>query len=104
MSEQNKKDLAETLWLEIKRAIINSSRVRDRLENLERQGMLEYLYEHDLLLEGKKLIEEVLEDPADKKKMQGKLKGAVELFLGQEDQSFPSIKTTVFPKGFFSVN
>jgi len=47
MKERNKKGLAEFLWLEINRAIINSNSVRNCLKILKQMDMLDFLYQHD---------------------------------------------------------
>ena len=43
MNEQNKKEMAEALWMEINRAIINSNRVRDSLISMKEKDILDYL-------------------------------------------------------------
>ena len=58
MNEESKKEMAETVWMEINRAIINSDRVRYCLNSMKEKNILDYLCEHDFLLDGKKLIEE----------------------------------------------
>jgi hypothetical protein len=63
MKERNKKELAEFLWLEINRAIINSSSVRNCLKILKQMDMLDFLCQHDYILDGKKLVEKLLDDP-----------------------------------------
>jgi hypothetical protein len=62
MKERNKKELAEFLWLEINRAIINSSNVRNCLKILKQMDMLDFLCQHDYILDGKKLVEKLLDD------------------------------------------
>ena len=63
MKERNKKELAEFLWLEINRAIINSNNVRNCLKILKQMDMLDFLCEHDYVLDGKKLVEKLLDEP-----------------------------------------
>jgi len=63
MKERNKKELAEFLWLEINRAIINSNSVRNCLKILKQMDMLDFLCQHDYILDGKKLVEKLLDDP-----------------------------------------
>jgi len=63
MKERNKKELAEFLWLEINRAIINSNNVRNCLKILKQMDMLEFLCQHDYILDGKKLVEKLLDEP-----------------------------------------
>ena len=94
MNEQNKKKMAAALWKEINRAIVNSSRVRDSLNSMKEQVMLD----------GKKLIKEILEEPRQLDEQENKLHESVRMFLEDQEQFFPSIKSTIFPKGFFSVN
>jgi hypothetical protein len=93
MNEQSKKELAESLWMEINRAILNSNRVRDCLNTMKQKDMLDYLCQHDFLLDGKKLIEEMLDEPnqpdAPENKRQESLKGSVEMFLGEQGRSLP---------------
>ncbi|NIQ02655.1 MAG: hypothetical protein GWM98_21700 [Nitrospinaceae bacterium] len=60
---RNKKELAEFLWLEINRAIINSSNVRNCLKILKEMDMLDFLCQHDYILDGQKLIEKLLDEP-----------------------------------------
>ena len=57
------KELAEFLWLEINRAIINSNSVRNCLKILKQMDMLDFLCQHDYILDGKKLVERLLDDP-----------------------------------------
>jgi len=62
MKERNKKELAEFLWLEINRAIINSNSVRNCLKILKQMDMLDFLCQHDYILDGKKLVEKLLDE------------------------------------------
>jgi hypothetical protein len=62
MNERDKKELAEFLWLEINRAIINSNSVRNCLKILKQMNMLDFLCEHDYILDGKKLVEKLLDE------------------------------------------
>ena len=63
MQERRKQELAEFLWLEINRAILNSSSVRNCLKVLKKMDMLDFLCEHDYILDGKKLVDKLLQDP-----------------------------------------
>lgn len=63
MKERNKKELAEFLWLEINRAILNSNNVRNCLKILQQMDMLDFLCQHDYILDGKKLVEKILDQP-----------------------------------------
>ncbi len=65
MKERNKKELAEFLWLEINRAIINSNNVRNCLKILKQMNMVDFLCQHDYILDGKKLVEKLLDEPQD---------------------------------------
>lgn len=63
MKDRNKKELAEFLWLEINRAILNSNSVRNCLKILKQMDMLDFLCQHDYILDGKKLVEKLLDEP-----------------------------------------
>jgi len=63
MKNLNKKELAEFLWLEINRAIINSNSVRNCLKILKQMDMLDFLCQHDYILDGRKLVEKLLDEP-----------------------------------------
>ena len=63
MEDRNKKELAEFLWLEINRAILNSNNVRNCLKILKQMDMLDFLCQHDYILDGKKLVEKILGEP-----------------------------------------
>ena len=108
MNEHSKKEMAQELWMEINRAIITSSRVRDSLNCMKEKGILDYLCEHDFLLDGKQLIKKMLDEPSQldesENKQQESLKKSVEMFLGEQGRSFSPVKSTIFPKGFFSIN
>ncbi len=108
MNEQSKKEMAQELWMEINRAIITSSRVRDSLNCMKEKGILDYLCEHDFLLDGKQLIKKMLDEPSpldeSGNKQQEALKNSVEMFLEEKGQSFSPVKSNIFPKGFFSIN
>lgn len=108
MNDQNKKKMAEALWMEINRAIINSSRVRDSLNSMKEKGILDYLCEHDFLLDGSKLIKEMLDEPDQEddleNQLENKLRESVEMFLGEQGDSLSAVKSTIFPRGFFSSN
>jgi hypothetical protein len=110
MNEQSKKEMAESLWREINRAIINSSRVRLCLNSMKEKEILDYLCEHDFLLDGKKLISEMLDEPDQMNtayqpsEMEKKLQSSLDMFLGEQGQPISSIKSTMFPRRFFSSN
>ena len=109
MEDLNKKEMAEELWMEINRAIINSNRVRDSLNSMKEKGILDYLCEHDFLLDGKKLIEKLLDesrqlDEPARSERQEYLKKSIDMFLGEHRQNLPVVKNNIFPKGFFSNN
>lgn len=104
MNEQSKKQMAEVLWMEINRAIFNSNRVRDCLNSLKEKNLLDDLSQHDFLLDGEKLIEEILDDsftPDDKRNDSGE---SFIMFLRKQGPSIPSVKATIFHKGHFSIN
>jgi hypothetical protein len=63
MEDRNKKELAEFLWIEINRAILNSNNVRNCLQILKQMDMLDFLCQHDYILDGKKLVEKILDEP-----------------------------------------
>ena len=71
MKERNKKELAEFLWLEINRAIINSSNVRNCLKILEQMDMLDFLCQHDYILDGKKLVDKLLDETSNRDEPEG---------------------------------
>ena len=104
MNEQSKKEMAGALWTEINRAIVNSNRVRDCLNSMKEKDILDYFCEHDFLLDGRKLINEMLDEPQKSDEPQKALQTSLDMFLGEQGQSIPSIKSTIFPKGFFSSN
>ena len=104
MNEQSKKEMAESLWMEINRAIINSSRVRDSLNSMKEKDILDYLCEHDFLLDGKKLVDEMLDEPDQINELENKLQTPLDKFFGEQGQPYSSIKSMIFPKGFFSIN
>ena len=49
--DKDKKQLAECLWLEINKAIVNSKSVKDYLQFLEEEGMIDFLSKHDFILD-----------------------------------------------------
>jgi len=59
---KNKKEMAECLWLEINKAIVNSKNVKDYLLLMEEQGMIEFLSSHDFILDGRLLVQRILKD------------------------------------------
>lgn len=65
MESFSKKELAEFLWLEINKAILNSTSVKNCLKILERMDMIDFLSEHDYVLDGRKLVEKILDQQVD---------------------------------------
>ena len=61
--KKDNKEMAECLWLEINKAIVNSQNVKDCLHLLKEMGMIDYLSRHDFILDGKLLIKRILEEP-----------------------------------------
>ena len=61
--EKNKKEMAECLWLEINKAIIHSQKVKDCLHLMQGMDMIDFLSRHDFILDGKLLIQRILEEP-----------------------------------------
>ena len=61
--ENDKKALAECFWLEISKAIVNSQNVKDCLHSMKDQGMVEFLTRHDYILDGRVLIQRILDEP-----------------------------------------
>lgn len=88
MKERNKKELAEFLWLEINRAIINSNNVRNCLKILKQMDMLDFLCQHDYILDGKKLVEKLLDEPRkldDTEAKDDTVVDPMEMILEEED-------------------
>jgi len=54
--------MAECLWLEINKAIVNSKNVKDYLLLMEEQGMIDFLSSHDFILDGRLLVQRILKD------------------------------------------
>jgi hypothetical protein len=104
MNEQSKKEMAEALWMEINRAILNSNRVRDCLVSMKEKDILDYLCEHDFLLDGEKLIEEILDDSSTADEPGNNPGESFMMFLEKQGQSLPSVENSTFPKAIFSVN
>jgi len=88
MKERNKKELAEFLWLEINRAIINSNSVRNCLKILKQMNMLDFLCQHDYVLDGKKLVEKLLDEPQQLDIPEASPEDSMEMFL-EEDAAVP---------------
>jgi hypothetical protein len=82
MKERNKKELAEFLWLEINRAIINSNSVRNCLKILKQMDMLDFLCEHDYILDGKKLVEKLLDEPKNLDQPEITAEESMDMLLG----------------------
>ena len=88
MKERNKKELAEFLWLEINRAIINSNSVRNCLKILKQMDMLDFLCQHDYILDGKKLVDKLLDESQNLDIPEDIPKDSMEMFL-EEDAVVP---------------
>ena len=88
MKERNKKELAEFLWLEINRAIINSNSVRNCLKILKQMDMLDFLCQHDYILDGKKLVEKLLDESQSLDIPEDISKDSMEMFV-EEDAAVP---------------
>ena len=104
MKERNKKELAEFLWLEINRAIINSNSVRNCLKILKQMDMLDFLCQHDYILDGKKLVEKLLDESQklDLPEAEDIPEDSMEMFL-EEDAAVPfSHKEVDLSKGTLS--
>ncbi len=109
MNDQNKKELAKFLWLEINRAILNSNNVRNCLKILRQMDLLEFLCQHDYILDGKKLVEKLLDEPRrldepgeNPEFSESHRDNALEMILGGE-QAVPSLNQEVdLTKGVFT--
>ena len=106
MKERNKKELAEFLWLEINRAIINSNSVRNCLKILKQMDMLDFLCQHDYILDGKKLVEKLLDEPQKLDEPEDSLEDSLEdsmaIFL-EGEAAIPDINKEVdLSKGVLS--
>ena len=64
--KDKKKRLAEYLWTEINKAILNSPDVQFSVKKLEKLQLLDYVSEFNLVLEVDKLIENILKKNASK--------------------------------------
>jgi len=103
MKERNKKELAEFLWLEINRAIINSNNVRNCLNILKQMDMLDFLCQHDYILDGKKLVEKLLEESTDLDEPEGTLGDYSMDMVMEEDAMVPRMNKDVdLSKGLLS--
>ena len=89
MKERNKKELAEFLWLEINRAIINSNSVRNCLKILKQMDMLDFLCQHDYILDGKKLVEKLLDESQQLDLPEDVPEESMDMFL-EKDVAVPS--------------
>ncbi len=89
MKERNKKELAEFLWLEINRAIINSNSVRNCLKILKQMDMLDFLCKHDYILDGKKLVEKLLDEPQKLDESEDAPEDSMAVFLEGETAAAP---------------
>ena len=67
MSSKNdeKKKLAEYLWIEINRAILTSPEVKLSIKQLQVLGLLEYISEYNLVLEVDRLIDKIVKEADD---------------------------------------
>ena len=103
MKERNKKELAEFLWLEINRAIINSNNVRNCLKILKQMDMLDFLCQHDYILDGKKLVEKLLDESTDLDESEETVGDfSMDMFL-EEDAMVPRMNKDVdLSKGLLS--
>jgi hypothetical protein len=88
MKERDKKELAEFLWLEINRAIINSNSVRNCLKILKQMDMLDFLCQHDYILDGKKLVEKLLDESQKLEIPEDIPEDSMEMFL-EKDVAVP---------------
>jgi hypothetical protein len=104
MKERNKKELAEFLWLEINRAIINSNSVRNCLKILKQMDMLDFLCQHDYILDGKKLVEKLLDEPQklDDNEPEDESEDSMAMFLGGDAAVPVSNKEVDLSKGALS--
>jgi hypothetical protein len=94
MEERNKKELAEFLWLEINRAIINSNSVRNCLKILKQMDMLDFLCQHDYILDGKKLVERLLDESKRLDEPEDPSESSMAMF-SEEDAAVPCINKDV---------
>jgi hypothetical protein len=106
MKDRNKKELAEFLWLEINRAIINSNSVRNCLKILKQMDMLDFLCQHDYILDGKKLVDKLLDDPQGLNELEDSSEDSsdnpMEMFL-EADATVPYVNGKVdFSEGVLS--
>jgi hypothetical protein len=103
MKERNKKELAEFLWLEINRAIINSNSVRNCLKILKQMDMLDFLCEHDYILDGKKLVEKLLDEPKKLDEPEITAEESMDMLLGEEASVPCTNKEVDLSKGVLSM-
>ncbi len=102
MKERNKKELAEFLWLEINRAIINSNSVRNCLKILKQMDMLDFLCQHDYILDGKKLVEKLLDESPRLDEPEDSLNCSMEIIMEGEKAVHSFNQDVDFSKGAFS--
>ncbi|PIQ95997.1 MAG: hypothetical protein COV67_11935 [Nitrospinae bacterium CG11_big_fil_rev_8_21_14_0_20_56_8] len=70
-SKNPKENLAESLWMEINRALLKSTEVRTLLREMNDLGFLNYVSEFNLVLDMEKLVPLMLEfDAANPEKLQ----------------------------------
>jgi len=65
MENLSKEELAEYLWLEINKAIIESDKVKKCMQLMKQLEMVEFLSKHDYILDGKILVEKLLKASRD---------------------------------------
>jgi hypothetical protein len=102
MKERDKKELAEFLWLEINRAIINSNSVRNCLKILKQMDMLDFLCQHDYILDGKKLVEKLLDESPKLDIPEDISKDTMEMFLEKDAAVSHNNKDVDLSKGALS--
>lgn len=102
MKDRNKKEMAEFLWLEINRAIINSNSVRNCLKILKQMDMLDFLCQHDYILDGKKLVDRLLDESQNLDIPADTSEDSMEMFLEKDATAPCSNKDVDLSKGVLS--
>lgn len=64
-SQDSRKKMAEVLWADINRALLQSPDVRATVKNLRDLNLLEIVKEFNLVLDVEKLVDEILTDGPD---------------------------------------
>lgn len=64
-SQDSRKKMAEVLWAEINRALLQSPDIRATVKNLRDLNLLEIVKEFNLVLDVEKLVNEILKDGLD---------------------------------------